>query len=252
MLCTEDAAEKAQASQQAAKAWKKGRIGEMGAAIAPDRPARPPSPVLLPPREMPKRHAGGSLGSRISMLHALAHIELNAIDLAWDIIIRFATDQPRAFADDWVRVADEESAHFLMLSERLNSLGAAYGDLPAHNGLWEAAAETAHDVLARLAIVPMVLEARGLDVTPSLIGKFEHAGDRESADILRIIYRDEIGHVGIGIRWFESICRIENVDSQATWHGLVKRHFRGKLKPPFNVKARQMSGFDRNYYENSR
>ena len=247
VLNTSDAREKAHVSAATASAWKAGQISAIGHLAPPDRPARPLRPELRLPRDMPKRQGSGSK-ARIALLHALAHIELNAIDLAWDIIARFGPDQPRPFADDWVTVADEEAKHFLLLSNRLANLGAAYGDLPAHDGLWEAAAETAHDLLARLAIVPLVLEARGLDVTPSMITKLDKTGDTRSADILRIIYQDEIGHVAIGVRWFENLCHIENLDAPTTWKALVNKHFRGRLKPPFNAEARQMSGFAEKYY----
>lgn len=241
------AVDKARATERLAVAWQDGAITEIGDQLPPDRPARPHRPELRLPRDMPKRHAG-STKARVALLHALAHIELNAIDLAWDIIARFGPGQPRAFCNDWVTVAREEAKHFLMLQTRLADFGAAYGDLPAHDGLWEAATETAHDLLARLAIVPLVLEARGLDVTPAMIKKLEKAGDPQSAAVLQVIYQDEIGHVAIGVRWFERLCQIENIESKQTWKMLVNRHFRGTLKPPFNVEARQMSGFQPAYY----
>jgi len=174
--------------------WRAGMV--IGDAIAIPRPARPGRPRLCPPRDMPRRRNFGTPAGRIALLHALAHIELNAIDLAWDIVARFARDDtPHAFCDDWVHVAAEEAEHFALLADRLAALGAAYGELPAHDGLWEAAAATAHDLLARLAVVPLVLEARGLDVTPEMICRLERAGDAGSAAILRCIYEDEIGHV---------------------------------------------------------
>src|SRR5512132_574630 len=170
VLTTADARAKAEASRAAAARWRTDEIAEIGLASAPERPARPPRPELKAPREMPKRRAAGTTESRTALLHAVAHIELNAIDLAWDIVARFAApDLPRAFFDDWVRVGNDEAKHFLLLAERLGALRAAYGDLPAHDGLWQAAHETRHDLLARLAIVPLVLEARGLDVTPAMI-----------------------------------------------------------------------------------
>ena len=169
----------------------------------PQRPARPERPALVAPRGVKKRKVTAAIEGRVALLHALAHIELNAIDLAADLLGRFTAPAP-TFADDWVRVLDEESKHFLLLSERLAALGGSYGDLPAHDGLWQAAEATAHDLLARLAVVPLVLEARGLDVTPTMIAKLDAVGDSESAAVLRIIYADEIGHVAIGRRWFES------------------------------------------------
>jgi uncharacterized ferritin-like protein (DUF455 family) len=216
----------------------------------PSRPARPARPQLLPARDMPKRRSGGSHAGRVALLHALAHIELNAIDLAWDIIARFAGDDlPRSFCDDWVTVAAEEAEHFALLSSRLGDFGAAYGDLPAHDGLWEAAEGTAHDLLARLAIVPLVLEARGLDVTPDMITRLDRLGDAASAAILRRIYEDEISHVAAGRRWFDFVCGRRNADPVATFHALVRRHFRGGLKRPFNEAARRAAGFAAALYE---
>jgi uncharacterized ferritin-like protein (DUF455 family) len=198
---------------------------------------------------MPKRRAGGERASRVALLHAIAHIELNAIDLAWDMIARFAdAELPCAFYDDWVAVADEEATHHALLSARLAELGAAYGDLPAHDGLWEAAAATASDLLARLAVVPLVLEARGLDVTPAMIARLERAGDEASAEVLRRIYRDEIDHVAAGRRWFEWACARHGLPAVETYQDLVRRHFKGVLKPPFNEDARGAAGFRAAFY----
>ncbi len=244
VLCTADARDKAALARRVAQAWRTGALTEIGDSLPPDRPSRPERPELMAPGKMPKRRSAGSETTRIALLHALAHIELNAVDLAWDLIARFASaDMPRAFFDDWVTVGDEEGLHFLLISDRLAVLGARYGDLPAHDGLWEAAAETAHDLMARLAIVPLVLEARGLDVTPGMIRRFDGAGDTQSADILRIVLRDEIGHVAVGKRWFDWLCDRTRNDSLDMWRKLVKRHFRGALKPPFNLEAREKAGF---------
>jgi uncharacterized ferritin-like protein (DUF455 family) len=229
--------------------WRAGGM-TIGDAMPPPRPARPGSPVLSPPRDMPRRRNFGSAAGRVALLHALAHIELNAIDLAWDIIARFHDPGlPYAFYDDWVCVAAEEAEHFALLADRLAALGAAYGELPAHDGLWEAAAATAHDLLARLAIVPLVLEARGLDVTPEMTLRLERAGDEASAAILRRIYDDEIGHVAVGVRWFEQLCRQRGLDPEAVFHDKVRRHFTGALKPPFNRKARDAAGLPQRWYE---
>jgi uncharacterized ferritin-like protein (DUF455 family) len=222
----------------------------VGGAVPPPHPARPDPPVLRPPKEMPKRRAFGSQAGRIALLHALAHIELNAIDLGWDIIARFSgEDLPRAFFDDWVGVTAEEAAHFALLANRLADFGARYGDLPAHDGLWEAAAATADDLLARLAVVPLVLEARGLDVTPEMIARLERVGDMPSAEILRRIYRDEIGHVAIGLRWFDRLCRARGLVPEEVFRDRVRRCFKGDLKPPFNLEARSAAGFPPHYYE---
>jgi uncharacterized ferritin-like protein (DUF455 family) len=198
---------------------------------------------------MPKRRAGGERESRVALLHALAHIELNAIDLAWDLIARFASEHPpRAFFDDWVKVADEEATHHGLIAERLAALGAAYGDFPAHDGLWEAAAVTADDLLARLAVVPLVLEARGLDVTPAMIGRLERAGDAESAAVLRRIYEDEIAHVAAGRRWFDWACGERGLSPVETYQDRVRRCFKGALKPPFNEAARSAAGLTPAFY----
>lgn len=250
ILLTADPAEKVRLSGQLAIAWQAATLPIGLAVIAPDRPGRPAEPVLLRPGDMPRRKVGGSSEKRVALLHALAHIELNAVDLAWDIVGRFdGPELPRAFFDDWVKVASEEALHFDLISRRLSALGAKYGDLPAHDGLWSAATETAHDVLARLAIVPLVLEARGLDVTPTMIADLQRIGDEESAWILQRIYDDEIGHVAIGSRWFNGIAINRGLDPTTTWQDLVKRHFRGHLKRPFNRSGRDKAGLPAGFYE---
>jgi uncharacterized ferritin-like protein (DUF455 family) len=254
VLATADAAAKAGAARDFARRWRDGEISDIGSAVPPDRPARPARATLRPPREMPRRRKAQTAAGRRALLHALAHIELNAIDLACDIIARFGAGSgdetlPRAYFDDWVRVADEEALHFTLLADRLDESGAAYGDLPAHDGLWEAAAETAHDLLARLAVVPLVLEARGLDVTPGMIGNLERAGDFESAAVLQRIYHDEIGHVAIGWRWFAHICGKRGLAPETTYRELVRRHFKGALKPPFNETARLRAGLAPELYQ---
>jgi uncharacterized ferritin-like protein (DUF455 family) len=249
ILNAADPVRKVALSRALAARWRAGDLA-IGRASPKLRPARPERPVLRPPRDMPRRRNFGSLTGRVALLHALAHIELNAIDLAWDLVARFGDPGlPRAFFDDWLGVAAEEAEHFHLLSTRLAGLGSAYGALPAHDGLWEAASATAHDVIARLAIVPLVLEARGLDVTPAMILRLERAGDGESAAILARIYRDEIGHVAVGVRWFELLCRERGLDPQAVFHDRVRRYFTGALKPPFNRAARDQAGFPAAYYE---
>jgi uncharacterized ferritin-like protein (DUF455 family) len=214
----------------------------------PDRPGRPPRPVLVPANKVEKRGIGSQKG-RIALIHSLCHIELNAIDLALDIVARFANVAvPRSFFDGWMMVAAEEAKHFTLLRRRLNALGADYGDLPAHDGLWEAAQETDHDLTARLALVPLVLEARGLDVTPALARSLENAGDPETAAILKIIYEDEKGHVAVGAKWFRFLCRREGREPAASFQELVRRHFRAPLKPPFNDRARAASGLTPGFY----
>lgn len=250
ILNTPSAEEKARAGRRLAAEWRGSAQGEIGLAQPPRRPARPEHPALRPPRDVPRRKIGPAAEGRIALLHALAHIELNAIDLAWDIVARFSGSAlPEAFHDDWVRIADEESKHYLLLSERLGQLGSFYGALPAHDGLWQASEETAGDLLARLAVVPMVLEARGLDVTPDMIRKLEGAGDGDSAAILEVIYQEEIGHVAVGRKWFEWLCAQQDKEPVKTWQELVNRHFRGPLKPPFNTEGRAQAGFPTCYYE---
>jgi len=226
-----------------------GTIAEIGLAAAPPRPARPTRPRLCAPRHMARRRAAGSRAGRIALYHALAHIELNAIDLAWDIVARFTHESlPRSFYDDWVTVAGEEARHFGLVRERLAGLGAAYGDLPAHDGLWQAAEATADDLGARLAVVPLVLEARGLDVTPAMIAKLRAANDGTTADILEIIYQDEIGHVRIGQRWFAFTCAARGLEPESAWRGYVATYFKGGLKPPFNTAARDAAGMPESWY----
>ena len=247
VLSAADPAQKVALSREVAAAWRRGGM-TIGVTIPPARPARPERPTLQPPRDMKRRRNLGSPVGRIALIHALAHIELNAIDLAWDIIARFP-GLPDDFYDDWVGVAAEEAEHFALLDARLKALGAAYGDLPAHDGLWEAAANTMHDLPARLAVVPLVLEARGLDVTPEMMRRLERAGDRESAAILQRIYADEIGHVAIGAQWFARLCAAHGLDPAATFRDRVARHFTGALKPPFNYAAREAAGLPAAFYD---
>ncbi|WP_342236824.1 ferritin-like domain-containing protein [Inquilinus sp. OTU3971] len=249
VLETADPLSKIELSHQAAAAWRQRAIPVLGTRPPSLRPARPAVPELRRPGDMPKRRLGGEAG-RIALLHALAHIELNAIDLSWDLIARFATaETPESFFDDWVKVADEEATHHGLLSVRLNQLGSAYGALPAHDGLWQAAEETAEDLLGRLSVVPLVLEARGLDVTPETVERLERAGDADSARILHRIYTDEIGHVAAGRRWFEWECGRQGRAPIPTYHELVRRYFRARLKRPFNVPARDLAGFAAAFYE---
>lgn len=229
--------------------WRTGALLPGGTDVPPARPARPARPQLAPPRDMPRRRAGGTRAGRIALLHALAHIELNAIDLAWDLIARFGAPMPRAFHHDWIAVAAEEATHFALLAERLAVHAVCYGDLPAHDGLWEAAQATSGDLLARLALVPLVLEARGLDVTPAMIERLERAGDAASAAVLRTIYDDEIGHVASGMRWFRFEAARRGLDPRGAWRALVANHGVGAVKPPFNVAARAAAGLDPSFYE---
>lgn len=214
----------------------------------PLRPGRPAKPELIPPRHMEKRSLH-TLKGRIALLHALAHIELNAVDLALDIVARFTTERvPHSFFDGWMQVAFEEAKHFRLVRDRLRELGADYGDLPAHDGLWQAAHDTRNDLTARLAVVPLILEARGLDVTPTLQAKMRETGDDASADILDIIYNDEKGHVAVGAKWFRFLCAREKKDPSVAFKELVRLNFRSPLKPPFNDVARAEAGLTPSFY----
>lgn len=248
VLVAPDPAAKVKTARAVARAWRRGALEHRFDVAMPDSPGRPERPELLPPNQMPKRGRAGSERGRIAMLHALAHIEFGAIDLAFDLIGRFGAEFPRGFVDDWISVGADEAMHFALLDRRLHALGAAYGDLPAHAGLWDAAASTAKDPLARLAVVPTVLEARGLDVTPATVASFERGGDLRSAAILGRIYRDEIRHVAAGMRWFRYGCESAGMEPVPLWHSLVRRHFRGMLKPPFNDSARAEAGLSREFY----
>jgi uncharacterized ferritin-like protein (DUF455 family) len=239
---------KVKAARAAARAWRRGTLEHRFDTAMPDQPARPDRPELLPPAGMPKR-GGGSERGRLALIHALAHIEFVAIDLAFDAAGRFGAEFPRGFVDDWIGVGADEAMHFALLDRRLRSLGSAYGAMPAHAGLWQAATETRHNALARLAVVPMVLEARGLDVTPDTVSRFLRAGDTPTARILQRIYSDEIRHVSVGARWFGWACATRDIAPAAHWQAMVARHFRGTLKPPFNHSARESAGLTREYYQ---
>lgn len=213
-----------------------------------DRPGRPDRPELLAPRMVKKRNLS-SVAGRVALLHAIAHIELNAVDLALDIVGRFAGEpMPRTFYDGWMQVAYEEAKHFKLVRSRLRALGADYGDLPAHDGLWQAAHDTRNDLAARLAVVPLILEARGLDVTPSLQSRMLETGDHESAAVLDIIYNDEKKHVAIGAKWFRFLCHRQRRNPEETFKKLVRANFRGQLKAPFNDLARAEAGLTPSFY----
>ncbi len=215
----------------------------------PSGPRAPAAPELLPPNRMPKRGKGGSERARIAMIHALAHIEFVAIDLAFDLVARFGADYPPDFASDWLKVGADEAMHFALLDRRLRQLGSVYGALPAHDGLWEAAIETAHDPAARLAVVPMVLEARALDITPQTIARFESYDDAATAKTLKRIMADEVSHVRFGTKWFLWTMNRSGSNPRETYQILVRRHFRGQLKAPFNDSARSQAGLTRDFYE---
>lgn len=232
-----------------------------GESFLPDRPARPSKPLLTTPKQVPKRNVRSARG-RIALVHALAHIELNAIDLAFDMAARFARDCKNRlgtageaagevldeFVLDWIGVGAEEAEHFELLENRLEELGSFYGAMNAHDGLWQAAIDTKDNWAARLAVVPMVLEARGLDVSPATISALQQAGDQKTAEILEKIYKDEIRHVEIGVKWFNRLCEADGVKANEAFKLLVSEYFAGQLKPPFNEEARKKAGLLPNFY----
>ncbi|MGR3501476.1 ferritin-like domain-containing protein [Pseudaestuariivita sp.] len=252
VLTTADGRAKTALSRQYAAEWfaarKAGTPLPIGDATPPLRPSRPEEPELLHPRDVPKRKPGSPQG-RIALLHAVAHIELNAVDLHWDIIPRFAgTAMPLGFYDDWVKAADEESKHFNLMCDCLEAAGSQYGALPAHAGMWRAAEDTVDDFMGRLAVVPMVLEARGLDVTPGMIEIFRKADAADAVAALETIYAEEVAHVAYGSKWFHFLCGRHEMDPKETFHALVQRYFKGALKPPFNEEKRADAGLPPDFY----
>jgi uncharacterized ferritin-like protein (DUF455 family) len=252
VLTTADGRAKTALSHAHAATWRAARAAgaplAIGRATPPDHPARPEAPALLDPREVPRRRPGSAQG-RAAMLHAVAHIELNAVDLHWDIIARFAdVPMPLGFYDDWVKAADEESKHFSLLCDCLEAQGSHYGAMPAHAGMWRAASDTATDFMGRLAVVPMVLEARGLDVTPGMIALFEKANDAQTVAALNVIYAEEVSHVAYGSKWFHFLCGRHDLDPKDVFHTLVRRYFHGLLKPPFNEEKRAEAGLPPDFY----
>lgn len=205
-------------------------------------PGRPLRPRLVAPRDLPRRRLGTPEG-RATLLHALAHIEFNAINLAWDAVYRFR-GLPEGYYRDWARVAHEEALHFRLLCGRLEDMGYCYGDFDAHNGLWEMACRTADDPLVRMALVPRVLEARGLDVTPGILQRLQQVGDIAAVKVLEIILRDEIGHVEIGSRWYRYLCEQRGLEPEATFAGLLSEYMPGQIKKPFHYEARRQAGFN--------
>jgi uncharacterized ferritin-like protein (DUF455 family) len=253
VLCTADARKKTELSRTYAAQWFKSRDDAnrpipVGTASPPLHPERPDRPKLLSPRDVPRRRPGGPAG-RLALLHAVAHIELNAVDLHWDIIARFShTAMPAGFYDDWVKAADEESKHFRLMCDCLEDLGSFYGDLPAHSGMWRAAEDTRDDFAGRLAVVHMVLEARGLDVTPDMIEVFRKAGLSGPVKALETIYAEEVGHVAYGSKWFHFLCGRRDLDPKPEFHRLVRRYFHSSLKPPFNEEKRADAGLPPDFY----
>ncbi|GMI86945.1 hypothetical protein like AT5G04520 [Hibiscus trionum] len=283
VLNTADPVEKARLGDSVASEWLQGAITRPYDPSldlpVPDRPARLTNVKLVSPSLMPKLGKAGSLQSRQAIVHSLVHTESWAIDLSWDIIARFGKKEamPRQFFTDFVKVAQDEGRHFSLLAARLEELGSSYGALPAHDGLWDSAIATSKDLLARLAIEHCVHEARGLDVLPTTISRFRNGGDDVTADLLeRVVYPEEITHCAAGVKWFKYLClrsrnlalyqdglasqeseteggetpmEVESEEVIQRFHGIVRTHFRGPLKPPFNEKARKAAGFGPQWYE---
>jgi uncharacterized ferritin-like protein (DUF455 family) len=253
VLATADGHEKTALSRAHAARWQAARAGKSpaiarGTAHPPLHPARPARPELLAPRDVPRRRPGTPEG-RVAILHAVAHIELNAVDLHWDMLARFGeVPMPPGFCDDWVQAADDESRHFNLICTCLKAAGSHYGALPAHAGMWRAAEDTADDIMGRLAVVPMVLEARGLDVTPGMIEIFRKAGDMAAVAALETIYAEEVAHVAYGSKWFHFLCGRHDTDPKDTFHALVRKYFHGPLKPPFNTEKRAEAGLPPDFY----
>jgi uncharacterized ferritin-like protein (DUF455 family) len=247
-LLVPDARAQAMAARRVARDWRLGRLDFVFDAPMPDRPARPEHPELLPPNRMPKRGKAQSQRGRIALWHALAHIEFAAISLALDAAGRFGAEMGRDFTADFLSVAADEAMHFVLLDRRLRALGSHYGALPAHDGLWDAAQETRHDVAARLAIVPMVLEARALDVTPAAIERLRASGDSAGSRVLERILDDEVRHVAFGSKHFFAECERRREEPRVLWKTLLNRHFRGVVKPPFNDSARSSAGLPLDFY----
>lgn len=202
---------------------------------------RPNKPELIEPKNLPRRNIN-TLAGKAAMIHSFAHIEFNAINLAWDLMYRFR-NMPKEFYYDWANVALEETKHFTLLRNRLNSIDYDYGDFSAHNGLWRIAEETSHDILLRLAVVPRIMEARGLDVTPDLINRFKEIKDKETVSILQIILEEEIGHVSIGTKWYHFICDKNRVDPEDTFEKIVDKYLPSSKVKHINFEARLKAGF---------
>jgi uncharacterized ferritin-like protein (DUF455 family) len=237
------AAAKCEQTAELRQRWQAGELDRQpDSRILPiDDPGRPPRPVLVDPRKLERRSVATPDG-RLRLLHAFAHIEFNAINIALDAVYRFR-DMPEDFISDWLRVASEEAFHFSLLQQLLQQRGSDYGAYSAHRGLWDMVCKTRDDALHRMALVPRVMEARGLDVTPGMIDKFRQVGDLEAVQVLQQIYRDEIGHVRIGNHWYAELCRERQVNAEATFLELVERYMGGKLRGPFNRAARIEAGF---------
>ncbi|MEK7990836.1 MAG: ferritin-like domain-containing protein [Thiotrichaceae bacterium] len=235
--------EKVEKTQFYVKAWRENQlnINNSSPVLSIPQAGQPDKLQLVAPKFVPKRklHTAEGLAA---LLHAVAHIEFNAINLAWDAVYRFR-NMPPDFYSDWIQVAGEEALHFSMIRKPLLAMGYDYADLPAHNGLWEMAVETEADVMVRMALVPRVLEARGLDATPKIMNKLQQLKQNELVDILKVILHDEVGHVAIGTHWFNQLCAQRDLEPEETFRTLLNLHYRGKIRGPFNIEARLKAGF---------
>ena len=249
VLLEPDPARKCAAAGALFDRWRRGRIELVRDALLGDvvAPGRPPRPFLVHPRNLPRRRPGSPEG-RTALIHAIAHIEFNAINLALDAVWRFR-DLPREYYADWLRVAAEEAKHFTLLQQRLAALGHGYGDLPAHNGLWDMALRTAHDPLHRMALVPRVMEARGLDVTPGMIRRFRELGDPMTVEVLETILAEEVGHVSAGTRWFRHLCLERGLEPEPTYFALLADYLGDDIRCPLHLEARREAGFSDNELE---
>ena len=243
LLCLTDPAAKAAATRALVDALPALSLDTQAAITEPpDLPGRPPRPLLVPHVALARRSPFTPEG-RAALLHAVAHIEFNAINLALDAIWRFA-GMPAKYYRDWLGVAAEEALHFTLLTEHLHaSLNHDYGDFDAHDGLWTMVERTKHDIVARMALVPRTLEARGLDAAPPMQAKLAKAGDTRAVEILDVILRDEVGHVAIGNHWYRWLCEREGLDPLAHYALLAERHEAPRPRPPFNLEARRRAGF---------
>ncbi len=242
-----DASDPAEKLQLTAVTWRALCAGELRADVdAPDpepisAPGRPARPLLVNPRQLPQRGLGSDEG-RAALVHAIAHIEFNAINLAWDAVYRYR-GKPDAWYRDWASCANDEARHFALLTGRLQELDHAYGDFDAHDGLWAMAEKTAASDTARMALVPRVLEARGLDVTPGMIERLRHLGDSRTVEILELILQEEVAHVAAGTRWYRYCCARDGLDPVATFFDLLRDYMGVNLRGPFNLPARREAGF---------
>lgn len=243
VLLTSDPVEKSRLANELYEAWEQGALSSEAKVEVRtiEKPGRPSQPELVDPKFLPKRKLNSLLG-KAALLHAIAHIEFNAINLALDAVYRFQ-EMPDDYYSDWLKIAVEEAYHFGLVKDYLEDCGYHYGDFPAHNGLWEMALETDHDVLVRMALVPRILEARGLDVNPGIQEKLASIGDTRAVEILKIIERDEIGHVACGNHWYRYLCKERDYQPLETFKRLIQKHAMRTLRGPFAIENRIKAGF---------